>query len=139
MSLSAFEHKEVRPDDDAVAKALGEKKALWDGVKEHIASNHKNVNEEWKFYSKDAGWTLVIKGGKRTLVYLIPLNGHFKVNFVFGENAVNAAQSAGLPAHIVKKITEARPYVEGRSFMVDVKGKEDADAVIELIGIKDRN
>jgi len=139
MSLSVFEYKETVPDDKALAKVLGEKKTLWDSVREHIASNYKDPGEEWKYYSKSSGWTFVIKSGKRTLIYLIPLDGYFKANFVFGEGAVNESLNSDMPAHIIKKISDARPYIEGRSFMVDVKGKDDADEVFRLIDIKDRN
>jgi hypothetical protein len=139
MSLSVFEHKEIMPDDNALSKALAERKALWDGVTEHIRSNHKDVGGEWKYYSKAAGWSFVIKSGKRTLIYLIPMSGYLKANLILGENAVGAAMASGIPEQIKKKISEARQYAEGRSFMVDVKSKEDLRAVIELIGIKDRN
>ncbi|MCL2032492.1 MAG: DUF3788 domain-containing protein [Methanomassiliicoccaceae archaeon] len=139
MSLSAFGDKAVKPDEDMVLTVLGERKNLWDRVMGHIASAYKDVSGEWKFYSKDAGWTLVVKSGKRTLVYLIPLEGSFKANFVLGEKAVCAAQGSDLPPHILKAISEARPYAEGRSFMTDVKDDEDRDAVMKLIGIKERN
>jgi len=127
------------PDDAALGKALGERKALWDDVREHVKKNYKDMNEEWKYYSKSSGWLLVVRSGKRTLLYLIPMNGYLKTNFVFGESAVNAALASDIPADVIKKINEARPYVEGRSFMTDVKKKEDLGVVEKLIAIKDKN
>jgi len=139
MSLSVFEFKEEVPDDAVLAKVLGATKGIWDDVREHIEKNYKDMNEEWKYYSRSSGWLLVVRSGKRTLIYLIPMSGYFKTNFVFGESAVNAALASGLPADVIKKIAEARPYVEGRSFMVDVKKTEDTDTVRKLIAIKDEN
>jgi hypothetical protein len=139
MSLSVFEHKDVIPDDEALAKALGERKAAWDSIREHIRSNYKDANEEWKYYSKSSGWTFVIKSGKRTLIYLIPMSGYFKTNFVYGAGATEEALSSDIPDLVKKAISSARQYIEGRSFMTDVKKKEDTDTVMKLIGIKNRN
>lgn len=136
MSLSAFGDKAVRPDEQSVADVLAERKPLWDSLKEHMTANHKSVSEEWKFYTKEAGWTLVVKSGKRTLIYFIPMNGFFKVNFVLGEKAVSAAQNADLPGTVIKLISDATQYVEGRSFMLDVKEDADIETSIKLIGIK---
>ncbi|MDR0778321.1 MAG: DUF3788 domain-containing protein [Methanomassiliicoccaceae archaeon] len=139
MSLSAFSDKTVRPDETAVAAVLDKRKSLWDALKEHITKDHKNVSEEWKFYTKEAGWTLVVKSGKRTLLYLIPMNGLFKVNFVFGERAVSASQDAGLPEYVMELISNAAPYVEGRSFMFDVNEDADVETAIKLLRVKDQN
>jgi len=139
MSLSVFEYKEVIPDDNALADVLGPRKELWDLVKEHIRSNYKDVSGEWKYYSRSAGWTFIVKSGKRTLIYLIPMKGYFKTNFVFGDAAVNAVLTSDLPAAVIKIITDARPYIEGRSFMTDVKNSEDVGTIVKLIGIKAEN
>jgi hypothetical protein len=136
MSLSVFGDKTIRPDEQMIAEALAERKPLWDSLKEHMAAHHKSMSEEWKFYTKEAGWTLVVKSGKRTLIYLIPTDGFFKVNFVFGEKAVNMAQNADLPEYVIKQISEATPYVEGRSFMIDVKYDADIATAVRLIEIK---
>jgi hypothetical protein len=139
MAVSVFEFKDVIPDDAAVADVLGATKCIWDGVRDHIKKDHKDVSEEWKYYSKSSGWMLVIKAGKRTLIYLIPAKGHFKTNFVFGRAATDAALASDLPAGVIKSIKEARQYVEGRSFMTDVRKSEDMGTVIKLIGIKSSN
>jgi hypothetical protein len=139
MSLSAFGDKAAMPDDAALSNVLCTAKALWDNITEHITATYDNVGGEWKFYSKEAGWSFAVKSGKRTLVYLIPQKGSFKANFVFGEKAVASAQSAGLPENILKEINKAQRYAEGRSFMIDIHESENVNTVTELIRIKDRN
>lgn len=138
MSLSIFSEKAFMPNDEMLGEVLCDCKPLWDNIKNHVTATYENTHEEWKYYSKSAGWTLVIKGGKRTLIYLIPLNGYFKVNFVFGEKAVISAQNTQLPESIVSLILEAKPYMEGRSFMVDVKAYTDIDTIIKLLEIKNK-
>lgn len=84
---------------------------------------------EWKLYSKKAGWSYVVKSGKRTLVYLIPQEGAFEAAFVFGQAAVDAAQNAPLPARVIQEINEARVYMEGRSVQVEIWEKADVGTV----------
>ena len=139
MSLSAFGEKAAVPDDDKVASVLGGAKGLWDKLKEHTARSYEDVSEEWKFYSKAAGWTLLIKSGKRTLLYLIPQEGLFKVSFVFGERALKAAEDADIPADVRKTISEAQRYVEGSTFMIGVRDMNDVGTIIELIRVKGMN
>ena len=139
MSLSIFGEKAEIPTVDALIAALGESKALWDDIKKQVETACGNYNDEWKFYSKKAGWSFVVRSGKRTILYLIPQDKYFKVNFVFGEKAVAAAHNIGLPESIVALITEAMPYAEGRSFMFDIGSLDDVDSVRKLISIKADN
>ncbi len=138
MSLSIFGEKAIQPNEEQLEGALVACKPLWDGLKNHITSTYGNTSEEWKYYSKSAGWTLVIKSKKQTLLYLVPLSHSFKVNFVFGEKAVAAAQKANLPEPVCSLILEAKQYMEGRSFMVDVTTEADINTVIKLLEIKNQ-
>ena len=139
MSLSIFGEKAEAPTEDALAAALGESKTLWDDIKKQVESVCGKYNDEWKFYSKKAGWSFVVRSGKRTILYLIPQDKYFKVNFVFGEKAVAAVQNIGLPESIIALITEATPYAEGRSFMFDIGSLNDVDSARKLISIKAEN
>ena len=139
MSLSIFCEKALMPNDEMLAEALGESKARWDSVKKHVESTYKNIGGEWKFYSKDAGWTFAVKSGKRTLLYLIPLQNGLKAGFVLGERATGVAQGADLPEAVLQTILEAKQYVEGRSFMMDVKDDADITSVTKLLKIKNEN
>jgi len=137
MATSIFDVKEQIPDDNNIAEVLGSAKKLWDTLKTHIFENYKGVKDEWKFYSKKSGWTLVFKKKSRTLLYFIPCKEYFKVFFVFGENAINASKISLLPEQILKRIFEATTYVEGTSFDVDVKNEQDLESVYTLLKIKD--
>ena len=139
MALSAFGEKAFMPDDEMLAVALLERKAIWDNIIEHIENTYSNISTEWKFYTKAAGWTYVIKSGKRTLIYLIPRQDCIKTSFVFGEKAVEAAKDADLPDFVLATILEAKVYAEGRSFMADVIEAGDIRLIETLLKIKDDN
>ena len=136
MSLSAFDDKTSLPNEDMLSEFLSDSKILWNLLLKHLGETCKNTSTEWKYYSKSAGWTLVVNSEKRKIIYLIPLKGSFKTNFVFGEKAVAEAKCADLPASVLTLILESKPYMEGRSFMVDVKNIADVEIVEKLLKIK---
>jgi len=139
MATSIFDEKTVVPDETMLAEALAGSKLLWEEMKSHVVMVCGDIASEWKFYSKKAGWSLVVKSGKRTMLYLIPQKGFFKVNFVLGERAVAAALAAGLPETVIALIKDAVPYMEGRSVMFDVANEAEADTAKKLIEIKGVN
>lgn len=137
MATSIFDEKAIMPNDNMLELVLADKKALWDKLKSHALDNYKDVDQSWKYYSKKSGWTLVFKKKSRTLLYCIPCKDYFKVFFVFGEKAVNAARKAVLPEQVMKSILEAATYVEGTSFDIEVRNEHDLGSVYILIKIKD--
>ena len=139
MSLSAFGEKALMPNEETLAGTLKGSKARWDKLIEHTGNVCGRASGEWKYYSKNAGWSLVVKSGGRTILYLIPLDGSFKANFVLGEKAVTVVKASDLPAAVITNITEAKAYAEGRPFMIDVNNDADAGIAMRLIEIKSRN
>ena len=138
MALSAFAEKAFMPEDGMVAVVLGDSYALWRAIKSHLSANYKKVNEEWKFYGKESGWTKNIKSDKRTLFMFVPMEGKFQVYFTLGEKAVIAVHNSDLPTGIKKLIPDAKQCVCGFGFRFDVETDSDVSAVIKLIAIKDK-
>ncbi|MCL2846919.1 MAG: DUF3788 domain-containing protein [Firmicutes bacterium] len=139
MALSIFDDKAFTPNDDMVPTVLGASHALWKAIKEHLSANYKKINEEWKFYGKESGWTKNIKSDKRTLFMFVPMRDKFQVYFTLGEKAVTAVHNSDLPKEIKDLIPDAKQCVCGFGFRFDVKSKSDANAVIKLTEIKNKN
>ena len=135
-SLSFFGDKSVFPEDELLSQILGTGLVLKNELCDFVAEFCGNKSEEWKYYSKKAGWSLVVKSGGRTIFYLIPQEGFFKVSFVFGEKATARILASALPEHLRKSLMESHTYAEGRSLMLDIKNKEDSAVISELIKIK---
>jgi len=139
MATSIFDEKAIVPNDEMVGTVLADTNGLWNELKSHIMENYKGVNQEWKFYSKKAGWSLVFKQNKRTLFYFVPCSGYFMIALVFGAKAEKVAEQSSIPENIKKTIASATSYVEGKSFFVIMKNKEDLETALTLIKIKDES
>ena len=139
VSPNAFVGKSERPNNDELAAALGPTKALWDELASDLVRANQIDVQEWNSYSPKAGWSLRLKHGGRTIVYLIPLRGSFQAALVLGDKAVKAAQQSALPSRARKIIAEAPRYAEGTGVRISVNGPEDVSAVKKLARIKSEN
>ena len=131
MAESIFSEKATIPNEEALGLALKGNKALWDQML--ITSNGVG---EWKFYSKAAGWSYQVKQGKRALFYMIPKDGWFRLTFVYGNRAVEAAPAMGLPEAVLNDLQQATVYMEGRSVNLAVNGAADLDTAQKMLQLK---
>jgi Protein of unknown function (DUF3788) len=131
-----FDDKAKVPDEKALAKGLGPLKTLWDEFVRHISVDFAPVTKAWGFYKS---WSLRLIQKKRTIVYLLPRDGHFLCAFVFGGKATEAARQAKLPKAVMKEIEDAPVYAEGRGFRLEVRTPADVGTMKILAAIKMAN
>ena len=139
MAASIFDDKTMKPTPQKLARALGESNGLWKEIKKHLKAEYGELTEDWKFYGGKSGWILKTLRKKRNLFFFIPLEGGFKVSFVFGDKAVAAAEESDLPKELVKTLKNARKYAEGRGLQIEVKRPVDVDSIEKLVEIKIKN
>jgi len=136
MALSAFDDREIPPDERSLAATLGRASGLWRELTAGLQSDYGPLREQWHFSGASYGWSFRLKQPKRVLVYLTPCRGHFLASIALGERACDAARTAGLPAAVLTLIEGAPRYAEGRGLRMPVKGRKDLDAVRQLAAIK---
>ena len=132
MSPNAFIGRTKPPTDDELSTELGAARALWDELLTKLAL----PIQEWNSYSPKAGWSLKLKLKKRTIVYLAPCHGSFRVAFVLGDKAVEAARQLKLPKAVLKIIDEAPRYPEGTGVRLEIAARKDLAAVKKLAEVK---
>jgi hypothetical protein len=136
MTPNAFINKPKQPTNAELAAALGPAKAAWNQLLADLAHEFGVNVHEWNSYSLKAGWSLRVKRKERTIVWLAPCPGCFRVAFILGDKAVLAAQAAKLPKHILKIISEAKRYAEGTGVRLEVKSSKDIAMLKKLAAIK---
>ena len=129
----SLDDKGRKLDERALAAEIGAAKALWDAFAGHIAERYAPVTEDWTFYKS---WSLRLKRKDRTIVYLLPREGHFLCAFVFGAKATEAALASKLPKAVRKAIEAAPVYAEGRGFRLEVRAARDVETMKTLAAIK---
>lgn len=133
---NAFLGKTTRPSDSDLGKALGGAKPLWDQLVAELASDYDVATREWKSYSAKHGWSLRLKRGKRTIVWLVPYAGSFQILFIFGEKALTAIRQTAVPARVLRMLDEAPKYPEGTGLRFQITAAKDIAVVKKLAAIK---
>lgn len=136
MGEPAFPDRSRRPSDADLARVLGRTKGHWDRLLAHVAHVSPDARPEWKYYTKKTGWTVVVRGKRRNVMYLNPDEKRFMVSFAFSDKAVNAAEESDLPEALVQEILAGPKYPEGRPARVTVKVAADLKTAKKLLAIK---
>ena len=139
LAPNAFIGRAEQPTDADLARALGATKPLWDGLMAELADRHGAAVQEWMSSSPKTGWSLRLKRGKRTILWMAPCVGSFRVSFALGDRAVLAARQSGLSARLLRMIDEAPRYPEGTGVRIEIKGPRDMPAVRKLVLVKLEN
>ena len=136
---NAFIGKPEPPADADLATVLGPAKPVWDSLLDAIAEQHGVNVQEWKSYSSKAGWSLRLSRAKRTIVWLSPCEGCFRVAFIFGDRALQAVRALKLSAQAARALDEAVRYPEGTGVRLLVKAAKDLPSVLKLAVAKLQN
>jgi hypothetical protein len=136
VEANAFIGKAKKPTEEELAAALGPAKAVWDLFIAGLAEENGVDVQEWNSYSRKAGWALRLKWKKRTIVWLAPCQGCFRVAFILGDKAMKAARECAFPKRVVKILEEAPKYAEGTGVRIAVKGAKDIAFLKKLAEIK---
>jgi len=140
MEGPVFPDKSQPPREDELAAVLGRAKRLWDDFAAHAQTAVPAAVPEWKFYTKKSGWTFLLRGTRRNVLYMRPVGrATFAVSFAFGEKAVSAAEQSHLPKQVVDAIRNSPKYPEGRLARVTVTTAADVKIAKQLLAIKAEN
>ncbi len=132
---NAFLNKAVEPTAEQLSAALGTTAEVWKQLVDWLMEQGV-ADQEWKSVSPKYGWSLRLKLKKRTIVYLSPCDGCFRVAFALGDRAMAAARQSDLSKGVLKLLDEATRYAEGTGVRLLVKGTKDLAAVRKLAVIK---
>jgi hypothetical protein len=132
---NAFIGRTVIPTESEITAALGSTSELWKQLVDWFTRQGVS-DREWKSISPKYGWAVRLKLKKRTIVYLGPCSGSFRVSFVLGDRAVAAAQQSDLSKNTLKLLDEAPRYAEGTGLRLMVRTAKDLASVRKLALIK---
>jgi len=139
MQQNAFAGHSKQPTEKELASVLGPALDHWVSLIADLKRDLKTDIAEWHSSSIKLGWSLRLQIKKRNVVYLGPRQGWFMAAFALGDKAVAKTRTAPLPQKIHKHIGDARKYAEGTAVRIEVKTREDAEAVRTLARIKAEN
>ena len=139
MDISIFTDKSNIPTPEELEKAIGSTIHIWNEIVDYAHKKYPKAIDEWNYPGKNYGWSFRVKDKKRTIVYLLPREGYFKVAFMFGQKAFDTIMASDIDSSIKKELADAKVYVEGRGIRIDVKDDAVFKDIKKLIDIKVEN
>lgn len=133
-----FDDKNVRPTREMIFSHLGDKKALWVDLMDHLESNYKGSEGMWNFYNDGKRWLYKHVLKKKTLFWLTVYEGSFTVTFYFGDKAEPVILSSGLSQKIKDDFLTGQRYGKIRAISIPVTHKDDLIPARLLVEIKSK-
>lgn len=84
MAYERFLDKSQIPSEDVILTTLGQTKVLWLDIQEYIRKNYDFI-PELIFFTKEYGWSVRYRKGKKMLCCLFPESGAFSILIVLGK------------------------------------------------------
>lgn len=136
---NAFVGNTHPPSRTELEHALGPAAASWNEMVHELEQDGITA-EEWKgVYPNKYGWTLRLKQKSRTIVYLSPCAGCFRVGFILSDRAMEAAGKAVLPGPVKERLAHAPKYPEGHGLRLTVNSNKDLPPIRSIARIKMAN
>ena len=139
MEKTPFDDPKSQPTDEQLGEALGEAAEHWTALKAGLAAAYPPYSETWKCYGEKLGWTFQTVQKKRTIWWMTPLRGKFRISTAFGEKAVSAARESDLPDGVLEMIESAKKYAEGRAVRMVIEDERGVALALKLAAIKMAN
>ena len=137
MATSIFDNKEIVPNDEDLENILKSSFDTYNKLISYLETEYGSLKKEWKYYSKNAGWTLRISGEKRNLLFLSPNDDYFLVNVNMGVKVSKIVLDTDVSENTKDLIKQAKEYREGISILINIKNEENLEDIKTILDIRD--
>jgi hypothetical protein len=132
MAASSPRKTDRPPSSADVKRMLGPAFAAW----EALLDPARGRTTEWKRYRPEDPWALRVFEGKRTVLWVRPVEGELRATVIVGNKAVAAGLAGRLSERLKKALREAPAYPEGRAVRFRLKSAARVRGVEQLIDLK---
>ncbi|QQO09157.1 DUF3788 family protein [Breznakiella homolactica] len=136
MAKSMYRDKSLQPDREILVKNMGSGITLWDKTIAMAETLVPGIGQEWKFYGKPWGWSLVLQEKKKNILYITPAETGIQLSFIFSEKGRELSKTEDIPEEIQYKIEESKNNPQGHTFDFDIRKEKDLALAEKLLKIK---
>jgi len=137
MPTSIFDNKEIVPNDEDLENILKSSLNAYNKLISYLENEYAPLTNEWKFYSKKAGWTLRISNKKRNLLFLSPNEDYFLVTVNMGVKVSKMVLDSDVSDNTKDLIKQAKVYAEGTGVIIEVRNEKDLEDIKTILNIRD--
>jgi len=137
MAIGIFDNKEIVPNDEDLENILKSSLNAYNKLISYLENEYAPLTNEWKFYSKKAGWTLRISNKKRNLLFLSPNEDYFLVTVNMGVKVSKMVLDSDVSDNTKDLIKQAKVYAEGTGVIIEVRNEKDLEDIKTILNIRD--
>jgi hypothetical protein len=139
MVCEAFLDKARLPGEQEILAALGCVRALWLDLCKFIEVSYGVSPEPW-YFTKQRGWSVRYRRGKKTLCYLFPEENTFAVLIVLGREELRKADLARnrLNGETLRVLDTTEQYHDGRWLWLQAAEESDVQSFKALLEAKSK-
>ena len=138
MAKSVYLDKIIQPDEAMLSASVGRQKEQWDAIVLFVSETYAACTQEWKYYGKAWGWSLVLKSKTKTLCYLTPAEGYFQVSIIFNDKGRAMAANAALPETVLQAVDASKSNPQNIPYDFNVRENDDVDIAKKLIEVRSK-
>jgi len=137
MAYERLLDKNSQPTNQDILNAIGKRSNLWLSIHQFIHDNY-DFDKELAFYSKNYGWTVRYRKGKKTLVSCFPEQGAFSVLLVLGRAETEKVKQVRetLNQNFLAVFDNTKQLHDGKWMWIRILNQEDVNTLIKVIQIK---
>lgn len=137
MIYERFLDKFKKPSETIILTTLGPTKDLWLDIHRYVQQNYDFVPETI-YFTKNYGWSVRYRKGKKTLCYFFPESGAFSILIVLGKKEAEQVDSAKDSLNdAVKQVFEnTEQFHDGRWMWIRVTDISDIVSLKFLLAVK---
>ena len=138
MAIGIFDNKEIVPNDEDLENVLKGSLSVYNELISFLENDYGPLTNEWKFYSKEAGWTLKISNKKRNLLFFSPNEDYFLVTVSMGMKVSKIVLDSDISDNTKDLIKQATVCGGGnRYILIEIRNEEDLEDIKTIINIRD--
>lgn len=137
MATSIFDNKKTVPTDEDLEDVLKSSLTVWNDLLDYLENEYGALSKEWKFYSKNSGWSYRIASEKRNLLFLLPNIDFFIVTVNMGVKISKIVLDSDISNETKDIIKQTKIYREGISILIKVENKDDLEDIKAILKIRD--
>lgn len=138
MAKSIYLEKAMLSDELMLAVEVSGYKQQWDEIIRYLSETYVDFSQEWKYYGKAWGWTLMLKSKSKTLCYITPAQEYFQVSVIFNDKGRALAAAYDLPETVLQAVEASKGNPKNIPYDFDIRTNTDTDIAKRLIEIRSK-
>jgi hypothetical protein len=125
-----------KPDEGLLSSVIGDNMIHWLELMEHMQKKYPGASGDWNYYNDGKQWLYKMTWKKKTIFWIVLVEGSFRVTFYFGDKAEEKIFSADIPRKVKDDFRTGKRYGKIRAISITINDITDVETVKTVAEIR---